>query len=248
MTTKKANPQSETRAQKIAKLEQITDGDGKIVQHEWIDAIEALDVFVAIFMKDPEYKFSKTYPTPNDWGMYSEVDDVWSEEIVYDKFRDGKDGLMKNEKGEIDYEVPIMRRYIVGRRDSRNKLIDTLINTFNLFPDAGLPNKAEIIENLKEQRKAKPKYASTSVKQAPITPETPKTIKVAWKSTCAAVPMIGLYNAVKPVGFKGFEKRWKDYVKCELVYEGKKSYYKISVDKRVENDDPDYLKEIGKLK
>jgi hypothetical protein len=231
MPTKTPQKPTETRAQKIAKLEQITDGDGKIVQHEWIDAIEALDVFVAIFMSDPNYKFSKTYPTPNEWGMYSEVDDVWSEEIVYDKFRDGKDGLMKNEKGEIDYEVPIMRRYIVGRRDSRNKLIDTLINTFNLFPDAGLPNKAQIIENLKEQRKAKPKYASTSVKQAPITPSKPKEIKVAWKSTCAAVPMSGLYQHIKGANWK-FEEQYKDLVTCELVDEGKQSYYKISIKSR----------------
>lgn len=221
---------TETRAQKIAKLLTITDDNGKIVQHEWIDAIEAIDKFVAIFIQNPKYKFSKTYPTPNEFGMYSEVDDVWSEEIVYDKFRDGKEGLIKLESGEIDYEVPIMRRYIVGRRDSRNKLIDTLINTFNLFPD-GAFNKTEIIENLKEQRKAKPKYASTSVKQAPITPAKPKDIKVAWRSTCAAVPMSGLYQHIKGANWK-FDENYRDLVSCELVDEGKQSYYKISIKSR----------------
>lgn len=223
----------ETRAMKIAKLTTITDDNGKIVRHEWIDAIEALDKFISIFMDNPNYQFGKTYKTPNEFGMVSEVDDVWSEEIIYDKFRDGTNGLLKNNKGEIDYEVPIMRRYIVGRRDSKNKLIDTLINTFSLFPDAGFPKKAEIIQNLKEQRKAKPKYTSSAVKQEPIKPNKPKELKVAWKSTCAAVPMSGLYQHIKGSGWK-FEEQYRDTISCELIDEGKKSYYKITIKGRTD--------------
>ena len=128
----------------------------------------------------------------------------------------------------------------------KNKLIDMLLDTFNALPDAAVQNKDEIISNLKEQRRKKKTYVSSAAKKDPITPETPKDVKVAWRSTCAAIPMVGLYNAVKPANFTGFDEGWKDYVKCELVYEGEDSYYKISVDRREENTDPEYLAKIGK--
>ena len=238
-----------TRSMKINELKKQYDENKKLIRHEWIDATEALNVFIKLFMDQPDYQFGKTFSKKgvNRYGLYSEVDDYWRQDIVYDKFRDGTDGYIKiDDTDQIDYNVPIIRRYIVGRADSKNKLIDMLLDTFNALPDAAVQNKDEIISNLKEQRRKKKTYVSSAAKKDPITPETPKDVKVAWRSTCAAIPMVGLYNAVKPANFTGFDEGWKDYVKCELVYEGEDSYYKISVDRREENTDPEYLAKIGK--
>lgn len=222
---------TETRAEKIARLKPMKDPDtGEIIRHEWLDAYSAQDVFVKLFINNPDYKFGKTFEKPNEYNMYSEVEDYWSQDIEYDKHRDGKEGFITDAKGKVRTDVPVIRRYIVGRRDSKNRLIEGLINTFSLFPDA-FPNKDKILENLKEQKKKKVYSTGSATAQPPITPKSPKTVKVAWKSTCAAVPMKGLYQHINGTDWS-FDEDWNDTVKVELVDKGDKSYYRISIEGR----------------
>lgn len=214
-----------TRAAKIAMLKPMMDENGEQIRHEWIDAFSAQHVFVNLFASNPNYKFGKTFPKANDYGMYSEVDDLWSMDIVRDKYRDGTSGYLEDENGKVRTDVPIIRRYIVGRKESKNRLIDGLIQTFNVFPDS-FPNKEIIIQNLTSQKNKK--AAKTITKKPPIKLREKREIKVATRSTIAAIPMTGLFQHVKGDDYT-FSDNNEDTVIVELIDEGKKSYYKVTI-------------------
>lgn len=226
----------ETKADKIARLTKAyTHKDpktGEPVRHEWIDAIEAQSVFVKLFSDHPDYQFGKTFPVM-DKGRFSDVPDYWSSEIHYGKFRNGKSGWLTDKNEKVREDVPIMRRYVIGRAEGQNKLIRSLLETFNVFPD-NFPNKDKIISNLKSQIRTGKTKAKAAPKPSIKVGET-REFKVASRSTCSNIPMTGLFQAAKGNEFS-FDQRYINFVSVELC-DDDGIYYKVRpLDKADVND------------
>lgn len=231
---KNNSPTIETRAMKISALEKaypVKDPKtGEPVRHEWVDAYANLPFFVQLLTEHPDYQFGKTFPV-SDKGRYSEVPDYWSQEIVYDKFRDGTSGYLKDAAGNVRTDVPIIRRYIIGRSDVQDKLISSLINMFGIFPD-NFPNKEAILENLKAQYGKKRVSRPKAAPKPRLRVGDKQSIRVSPRSTNANISTSALFQAKFGDDFTFDQKQYR-FVEVEFC-DDDGPYFKVRATDRTE--------------
>lgn len=213
-TTKTKTP---TWKQMISALPLEHDSNGEQIRHDWSYATENVSVLAKHIIANPSWKFSDGKGKDGYESLWDETD----KGVEYTKWRGTpEEGWLKDSGGKVRTDVPVRKRYIIGRGEKKRQLIENLAEIFDMM------GRKDLVDHVKSQKPTAAKAAAA--KKPLITLQDGGEANIHTTTGCANIPLKGLLAAVE--GTSNPEFKDGAYVaKIQLKKDGNGFYYRVEL-------------------